>query len=103
MENRRPSSQTDQQAKRQVRVPKKLIVCCDGTWLDRDNGWEKGALGSNGKLQNPSNVTRIARAMLVEDDEKHHQVVYYQAGIGTGAGLYDQLLGGGTGMLSECP
>lgn len=40
--------------------------------------------------------------MLPEDDAKHHQVVYYQAGIGTGLGLYDQLLGGGTGMgLSE--
>lgn len=39
--------------------------------------------------------------MLAEDDAKHHQVVYYQAGIGTGLGLYDQLLGGGTGM-SNC-
>lgn len=64
--------------------------------MDRDNGYKAG------KLQNPSNVTRIARAMMSEDDAKHPQIIYYQAGIGTGLGLYDQVLGGGTGLgLSE--
>jgi hypothetical protein len=23
-------------------LPKKLIVCCDGTWMDADSGWVKG-------------------------------------------------------------
>ncbi|KAK4505575.1 hypothetical protein PRZ48_003538 [Zasmidium cellare] len=92
----------DEQAKHQVRLPKKLIVCCDGTWMDRDNGWSKGAFGQPGKPQSPSNVTRIARAILPDDEAKHPQIVYYQAGIGTGLGLYEQLLGGGTGVgLSE--
>lgn len=87
---------TEQLANSQVRLPKKLIVCCDGTWMDADNGY------SGGKLQNPSNVTRIARAIMFEDDAKHPQIVYYQSGIGTGLGLYDQVLGGGTGIgLSE--
>lgn len=70
--------------------------------MDRDNGWSKGKFGRPGKPQSPSNVTRIARAIMPEDEAKHPQIVYYQAGIGTGLGLYDQLLGGGTGMgLSE--
>ncbi|KJX98693.1 hypothetical protein TI39_contig397g00002 [Zymoseptoria brevis] len=101
MDDRRTST-AEQYARHQPRLPKKLIVCCDGTWLNRDNGWQAGSWGSPGKLQNPSNVTRIARAMTAEDSAKHPQIVFYQAGIGTGLGLYDQLLGGGTGMgLSE--
>lgn len=83
-------------------LPKKLIVCCDGTWMDSDNGWVKGKGGSAGHPQNPSNVTRIARAIKDQDDGHHQQIVYYQAGIGTGIGLYDHLVGGGTGAgLSE--
>lgn len=96
MEETRSNGYADQPPKQQLRVPKKLIVCCDGTWLDRDHGSGKGASSTN-----PSNITRIARAMLPEDDANHHQVVYYQAGVGTGLGLYDQLLGGGTGMSTE--
>lgn len=73
-----------------------------GTWQDSDNGWEPGKWGQPGKLQNPSNVTRIARAIKPQDQSLHPQIVYYQAGIGTGIGLYDHLVGGGTGMgLSE--
>ena len=83
-------------------LPKKLIVCCDGTWMDSDNGWVKGKGGSAGRPQNPSNVTRIARAIQDQDQDHHQQIVYYQAGIGTGIGLYDHLIGGGTGAgLSE--
>jgi hypothetical protein len=53
-------------------------------------------------LKTPSNVTRISRAIKTEDSEHHAQIVYYQAGIGTGLGLRDRLLGGGTGLgLSE--
>lgn len=49
----------------------------------------------------PSNVTRISRAISSEDDEHHPQIVYYQAGLGTGIGLKDQLIGGGTGLGLE--
>lgn len=70
--------------------------------MDSDNGWKKGKMGRPGKPAAPSNVTRIARAIKDQDDAKHPQIVYYQAGVGTGLGLYDQILGGGTGMgLSE--
>jgi uncharacterized protein (DUF2235 family) len=70
-------------------LPKKLILCCDGTWLDSD--------GPRAKGKNPSNVTRIARAIKEMDDDHHQQIVYYQAGVGTGLGLYDKIAGGGTG------
>jgi hypothetical protein len=47
-------------------------------------------------------VTRIARAIKSEDDDHHPQIVYYQAGLGTGIGLYNHLAGGGLGVgLSE--
>ena len=47
-------------------------------------------------------MTRISRAIKPEDSEHHAQIVYYQAGVGTGLGIKDQLLGGGTGLgLSE--
>ena len=65
--------------------------------MDADNGWVK-PLFRKGYSQNPSNVTRIARAISSEDDDHHAQVVYYQAGIGTGIGLYSHLMGGGTGL-----
>ncbi|KAG9860236.1 SDA1-domain-containing protein, partial [Aureobasidium melanogenum] len=79
-----------------LRKPKKIICALDGTWQDSDSGWVNGALKA------PSNVTRISRAIKPEDSEHHAQIVYYQAGIGTGLGLRDRLLGGGTGLgLSE--
>lgn len=57
---------------------KRIIVGCDGTWMDAD--------GISG--QTPSNVTRILRAIpSVGVDEHGHampQVTFYQNGIGTG-------------------
>jgi uncharacterized protein (DUF2235 family) len=83
-------------------LPKKLIVCCDGTWMDADSGYIKGKLSSSGAPQTPSNVTRIARAIKDQDDAHHQQIVYYQAGVGTGIGFYDHLVSGGTSTgLSE--
>ena len=66
--------------------------------MDSDNGWVKGKWGGPGHLQNPSNVTRISRAISAEDDAHHPQIIYYQAGIGTGVGLWNHLAGGGTGL-----
>ncbi|KAJ1330881.1 DUF2235 domain-containing protein [Microdochium nivale] len=57
---------------------KRLIVCCDGTWQ------------SSVALQRniPSNVTRLARSFARTDETDPNviwdQVVYYNAGIGTG-------------------
>ncbi|KAI9783689.1 MAG: hypothetical protein M1839_003537 [Geoglossum umbratile] len=93
-------------AKKKVRPGKKLIICCDGTWQNSDNGFEKDGIFSTGKLQTPSNVTRIARAIKPYHDDpgtgiSKNQVVYYQAGVGT-SGVWDKLVGGATGEgLSE--
>ncbi|KAF1986378.1 hypothetical protein K402DRAFT_332875 [Aulographum hederae CBS 113979] len=86
-----------------LRRPKKIVICCDGTWQNKDNGWEKdGIFDFTGHPQIPSNVTRIARALLPENSAGHPQIVYYQAGVGTGYGLTNTLLGGATGAgLSE--
>ncbi|KAF2148567.1 hypothetical protein K461DRAFT_283020 [Myriangium duriaei CBS 260.36] len=67
---------------------KKLVVCCDGTWLD----------SAGGRKNIPSNVTRLARAITPTDSDGTSQIVYYQAGIGTGLGMLSQFAGGGTGL-----
>ncbi|KAK3072975.1 hypothetical protein LTR53_005835 [Teratosphaeriaceae sp. CCFEE 6253] len=98
MDANRTGSVSREEERMRVKLPKKLIICCDGTWMDSDNGWVPGKWGQPGHLQNPSNITRIARAIRPEDDHHHPQIVYYQAGVGTGIGLYSHLVGGGTGL-----
>ncbi len=60
--------------------PKRLVICCDGTWqsatsLDPTKGCS-------------SNVTRLSRVLANAGKDSHgkewQQVVYYDAGIGTG-------------------
>ncbi|KAI9763822.1 MAG: hypothetical protein M1840_009076 [Geoglossum simile] len=78
-----------------------------GTWQNSDNGFEKDGFFSTGKLQTPSNVTRIARAITPYHDDPgtgtaKNQIVYYQAGVGTGNSIWDKVAGGTTGEgLSE--
>ncbi|NER78506.1 MAG: DUF2235 domain-containing protein, partial [Leptolyngbya sp. SIO1D8] len=62
---------------------KRLIVCCDGTWQKLDSAY-------------PTNVVKLAQAIKPLDKMGVQQVVYYDAGVGTGGGL-DTLLGGGLG------
>ncbi len=75
--------------------------------MNRDNGLQTPNLpfnvgGANGRLAIPSNVTRICRATRTESSSGTTQVVYYQAGVGTGLGPYDRIVGGATGLgLSE--
>lgn len=84
---------------------KRLIVACDGTWMNSDNGFEKESYlpwDHNGHLQVPSNVTRICRALRPVSSDGHAQIIYYQAGVGTEENWFDQIYGGGTGAgLSE--
>ena len=84
---------------------KRLIVACDGTWMNSDNGFERDTLlpwDHSGHLQVPSNITRICRAVLPRSVDGHNQIVYYQAGVGTEESWWDQLYGGSTGAgLSE--
>lgn len=76
-----------------------------GTWLNSDSGVQQSTLsrgGANDRIQIPSNVTRICRALRTDTIGGIPQIIYYQAGIGTGVGFYDRIVGGGTGLgLSE--
>ncbi|PSR99232.1 hypothetical protein BD289DRAFT_47581 [Coniella lustricola] len=72
---------------------KRIIVCCDGTWKD-----------SNGADEKPlTNVTRLARSLKQTCADGTHQVIFYQAGVGTGGNLLDTFTGGvfGTGLAQD--
>ncbi|KAF4303029.1 hypothetical protein GTA08_BOTSDO08587 [Botryosphaeria dothidea] len=60
--------------------PKRIVVCCDGTW--------QSATSIDPKHGCPSNVARLsrvlARAGLDRDEKEWQQMVYYDAGVGTG-------------------
>lgn len=60
-------------------MPKRIIVCCDGTWYSADKGDDNL----------PSNVARFSRMLARQGKDKDNnpieQVVYYQTGVGTGA------------------
>jgi uncharacterized protein (DUF2235 family) len=78
---------------RPIHGPKKrLIVCCDGTWLDADNGL------LNGHKQPPSNVSRIGWAIKDTSRDGIPQIVNYQAGVGTSGGPAARAVGGATGL-----
>ena len=70
---------------------KRLIVACDGTWLNSDDG-EK-----NGDLAIPSNVTRISRAIKSVSQDGIPQIVNYTSGVGTEGGPLYKLISGTTG------
>jgi Uncharacterized alpha/beta hydrolase domain (DUF2235) len=67
-----------------------------GTWQNSDNGYDE----KTHALTAPTNVTRFARALHSEDRRNGGcipQIVYYQAGVGTGNGFWEQYGGGATG------
>ncbi|POS80138.1 hypothetical protein DHEL01_v201474 [Diaporthe helianthi] len=74
-----------------ARQKKRLIVCCDGTWMNSDKGWEKG------KPQPQSNVTRLARSFNRGCSDGSVQVINYQSGVGTGSTMADAFSGGAFG------
>lgn len=69
-------------------MPRRLIVCCDGTW--------------NTRTKLPTNVIKMARAILPEGQDGTTQVVFYDEGVGTSGGTIERLTGGAFGVgLSE--
>jgi len=72
-------------------APKRIIICCDGTWQS----------SVTNQTNIPSNVTRIARYLtkIGKDDQGKvwQQLVYYDAGIGTGVSTVEAKRQGGTG------
>lgn len=74
-------------------MKRRLVVCCDGTWQDLDQGY-------------PTNVVKMAQAikLLDSNDNNHiHQVVYYDEGLGTkqmdGDSIINTLIKVGGGAL----
>jgi uncharacterized protein (DUF2235 family) len=60
--------------------PKRIVVCCDGSW--------QSATSLDPKQGCPSNVARLSRVLAnagVDQEAKEwQQVIYYDAGVGTG-------------------
>lgn len=69
---------------------KRIIICADGTWNIRDQVDKKT------KKRHPSNVTKVARAILPRGPNGTDQIVYYHDGVGTAGGL-DRFTGGAFG------
>jgi uncharacterized protein (DUF2235 family) len=68
-------------------MAKRLVVCCDGTWNDSDNG------------TGYTNVSRLAWAIKpVDDRSRTTQIVFYQSGVGTDGDLTSRLGGGALGL-----
>jgi len=64
-------------------MPKRLVVCCDGTWNYPDQ------LG-------PTNVVKVALTVAPQDPAGVEQRVYYEKGVGTSR--LDHLVGGAFGV-----
>lgn len=86
---------------RSTRTKKRIIVCCDGTWMNSEIGYVKtGIFKKKGTLQVPSNVTRISRCFKRTCSDGTNQIISYTSGVGTG--LFDSITGGAFGLgLSE--
>jgi uncharacterized protein (DUF2235 family) len=69
---------------------KRLIICADGTWNERDQTDDKT------HLRHATNVTKVARAVLSRDKAGVDQIVFYHDGVGTHPGL-DKFTGGAFG------
>lgn len=68
---------------------RRLVACADGTWNTPDR-MDEG-------IPAPSNVVKLARAILPEAHDGTSQIVFYDAGVGTDNWL-DKLTGGAFGV-----
>ena len=55
-------------------MPRKLIICADGTW-NAENNTDEGRPA-------PTNVLKIARALRPETRGGISQIIHYQSGVG---------------------
>jgi uncharacterized protein (DUF2235 family) len=69
---------------------KRIVICADGTWNIRDQ------LDKKTNKRHPTNVTKVARAVLPRGSDGIDQIVYYHDGVGT-AGGFDRFTGGAFG------
>ncbi|EFY93969.1 DUF2235 domain protein [Metarhizium robertsii] len=75
-----------------TRPPKRIIICCDGTWQSSNHGLH----------EIPSNIAKISHCLshlFVNEYEQHvPQVIYYSAGVGKKITGLAKRLGGGLGL-----
>ena len=69
-------------------MPKRLVVCCDGTW-NRPDQLDDG-------IAAPTNVSKLALAVARHDDAGVEQVVRYVRGVGTRR--FERIRGGAFGV-----
>jgi uncharacterized protein (DUF2235 family) len=69
-------------------MPKRLVVCCDGTWNRPDQ--------LNAGIPAPTNVSKFALAVARHDDAGVEQRMHYVRGVGTGR--LDHIRGGAFGV-----
>ena len=69
-------------------MPKRLVMCCDGTWNTPDQ--------ESGGRPCPTNVTRTALAVAPQDAKGIEQRVFYHKGVGTSR--WERLRGGAFGF-----
>jgi uncharacterized protein (DUF2235 family) len=77
-------------------MPKRIVICCDGTW-DTPDEWlpPDAAAGRRGRTLVQTNVTKLALALAPVDAQQLEQRVFYNKGVGTGR--HDHWLGGTIG------
>jgi uncharacterized protein (DUF2235 family) len=73
---------------------KRIVICADGTWNDRDQ------VNKATRRRRPTNVTKVARAVLPRAANGTDQIAYYHDGVGTSGGL-DRFTGGAFGRGIE--
>lgn len=77
-----------------TRIMKRIVICADGTWNEPERKDPK-----SGRPQ-PTNVLKVARAVLPRSRYGVDQVVYYHEGVGT-LGQLDKWTGGAFGRGME--
>ena len=71
-------------------MKKRIIICADGTWNEPDQVDKRG-------VRKPSNVVKMARAVLPLASDGTAQVVFYDQGVGTDSAISDKIIGGAFG------
>jgi uncharacterized protein (DUF2235 family) len=69
-------------------MPKRLVVCCDGTWNRPDETREGVAA--------PTNVAKLSLGVAREDPAGTPQLLHYEAGVGTRR--FERIRGGAFGL-----
>ena len=68
-------------------APKRLVICCDGTWQASDHGTQ----------EIPSNITKLSRAIaktfVNENNQAVPQIVHYDAGVATADWIDEKVSG----------